>query len=162
GVSGAGPRAVSRGGAACGGSVARAQKGGGPDSNRRETAFVARLCTHIALGLRLALLREAATADADSTPGLIVLRDDLTLDSLTPAAAGWLEQIPADLGTGLELPAAVYAVARRARAAALGLSSERPPIARVRLAGGRWLLLHAAPLESSSSAAQRTAIVLAP
>src|SRR5262245_22821110 len=155
-------RTVFRSGDACWGSVALVRNEGEPDFDRRETAFVARLCTHIALGLRLALLREAATADADSTPGLIVLRDDLTLDSLTPAAAGWLEQVPADLGTGLELPAAVYAVARRARAAALGLSSERPPIARVRLAGGRWLLLHAASLESSSSAAQRTAIVLAP
>jgi len=152
-------RAVFRSGHACWGSVALVRNEGEPDFNRRETAYVARLCTHIALGLRLALLREAATADADPTPGLIVLHDDLTLDSLTPAAAAWLEQMPADLGTGLELPAAVYAAARRARADCDGA---RPPVARVRLESGRWLLLHAAPLEASRSTVQRIGIVLAP
>jgi DNA-binding CsgD family transcriptional regulator len=141
--------------------VALVRNEGQPDFNRRETAFVARLCPQIALGLRLALLREAAIAETNPTPGLIVLRDDLTLDSLTPAAADWLEQIPSDLGTGLELPAAVYAAARRAGTDTDG-RGERPSVARIRLRSGRWLLVHAAPLESDTTTERRTAVLLAP
>src|SRR5262249_56759984 len=73
-------RTVFRSGDACWGSVALVRNEGEPDFDRRETAFVARLCTHIALGLRLALLREAATADADSTPG----RSPATPSETTP------------------------------------------------------------------------------
>src|SRR5262249_42608882 len=43
-------RAVFRSGDACWGSVALVRNEGEPDFDRRETAFVARLCTHIALG----------------------------------------------------------------------------------------------------------------
>jgi DNA-binding NarL/FixJ family response regulator len=68
-----------------------------------------------------------------------------------------LEQFPADRGTGLELPAAVCAVARRARRAP---DCERPAAGTVRLASGRWLTVQGARLEAARGAA-RIAVILA-
>jgi DNA-binding CsgD family transcriptional regulator len=155
-------RAVFCSGSACWGSVALVRDEGEPDFTRDEIAFVRRLCGHVALGLRLALLHERGPAAESAAPGMLVLDDELAVESLTSQAAHWLERFPADLGTGLELPAAVYAVARRARSAVAGESGGRPAVARVRLDSGRWLLVHAAALAGSPGGDQRIAVVLAP
>src|SRR5262249_26191081 len=150
-------RAVFRSGEAVWGSVALVRAEGEPDFSREEVAFVARISDHLALGLRLALLHESAdAAGAPRPPGTIVLRDDLSLESLTAQAERWLEDFPPDRGTGLELPAVVYAVARRARAVAAG-GSDLPPAARVHLRSGRWIVVHAAPPGESASAGGRAA-----
>src|SRR5215468_8141320 len=92
-------RAVFRSGGACWGSVALLRGGGQPDFSREEIGFVARICADVGLGLRLALLTDAAHAGATATaPGMVVLREDLSCESLTPQAARWVEQIPADYG----------------------------------------------------------------
>ncbi len=99
-----------RAGAASRSSVTRAAR-----LRRREVAFVARVSAHIAHGLRDALLREASSAaSAERAPGVIILAEDGSLRSLTDQARFWLEQLPPDHGTGLELPAVVHAVASRA------------------------------------------------
>jgi len=155
-------RAVFRSGGACWGSVALVRCEGRRDFDRAEVAFVERLCDHVALGLRLALLGEAEASAWVQAPGTILLRNDLTVDSLTDQAGYWLEQVPADRGTGLELPAPVYAVARRARAS-VSVDGGRPPAAaRVRLRSGRWLLLHAGTLGGGDDPEPRTAVTLAP
>jgi hypothetical protein len=139
-------RAVFRSGSACWGSVALVRDDGEPDFNRDEVAFVARVSSHVAQGLRLGILLDAANeAAGDGSPAMLVLREDLSIESLTPQAETWLARLPSDRGTGLELPAVVYAVARRVRAAVADGGTPRSPRARVPLTSGMWLVVHAAP-----------------
>lgn len=155
-------RAVFRSGSACWGSVALVRGDGEPDFNRDEVAFVARVSSHVAEGLRLGILLEAANeAAGDGSPGMLVLREDLSIESLTPQAETWLARLPSDRGTGLELPAVVYAVARRVRAAVTDGGTPSSPRARVPLTSGIWLVVHAAPL-SDGNGDGRIGIVLAP
>jgi DNA-binding CsgD family transcriptional regulator len=151
-------RAVFRTGTACWGSVALVRSEGQPDFSRADVAFVERVAGHVALGLRMALLGPVAeTSKGGGAPGIIVMDDELAIESLTAQARWWLEQFPADRGTGLELPAAVCAVARRARRAP---DCERPAAGTVRLASGRWLTVQGARLEAARGAA-RIAVILA-
>jgi DNA-binding CsgD family transcriptional regulator len=92
---------------------------------------------------------------------VIVLGQDGSVHSLTDQARFWLERFPSDRGTGLQLPAAVHAVARRALAPARSVLSVRP-MASVRLASGGWLTLHAATLQTVGSDQRAVAITLAP
>jgi hypothetical protein len=64
------------------------------------------------------LLEAAGDTADDRAPGMLVLRRDLSIESRTAQADSWLERLPIDRGTGLELPAVIYAVARLARSAA--------------------------------------------
>jgi DNA-binding CsgD family transcriptional regulator len=156
-------RAVFRRGEACWGSVALVRRAGEPDFSRNELAFVARLCDHLALGVREALLN-AATHSAQGAeqgigPGVIVLRDDLSVESTTPEAAEWLQRFPADIGTGLELPASLYAVAAATRASKAYKGSAS---SRVRLSSGQWVVVHAAPLAAAGPSGRRVAVMLTP
>ena len=154
-------RAVFRTGDACWGSVALVRGEGQPDFSDEEVAFVARVGEHIAHGLRDALLREAASAAiADHAPGVIVLDRDGSVRSLTDQARFWLEQFPPDRGTGLELPAVVHAVARRALRAAPGPEARRH--ASLRLSSGGWLTVHAASLQADGPDPSAVAVTLAP
>lgn len=149
-----------RSGSACWGSVALVRDEGAPDFNRNEIAFIARVGDHIADGLRVAMLLKAAAEDSDpSAPGMLVLRDDLSIESLTPQAEGWLERLPRDRGTALPLPAVVCAVARHARTRISG--NRGTARATVPLKDGRWLTVHAAPLNDHRNTGH-IAIVLAP
>jgi DNA-binding CsgD family transcriptional regulator len=136
-----------------------------PDFSDREIAFAARVSAHLGHGLREALLREeAAGGPADRAPGVIVLGEDGAVHSLTDQAQFWLEQFPEDRGTGLELPVAVHAVARRALVPVSGFAEDLtvPPNASVRLASGRWLTLHAAALHAGGADPGAVAVTLAP
>jgi hypothetical protein len=127
-----------------------------PDFSDKEIAFVARIGEHLGHGLRDALLREQAAAGLTAAAsGVIVLGRDGTVRSLTDQASFWLGQFPPDRGTGLELPAAVHAVARRALAAA-GPHPAGPSIARVRLTSGQWLTVQAASLRSDDPRPSRS------
>jgi DNA-binding CsgD family transcriptional regulator len=155
-------RAVFRAGNACWGSVALVRDEGQPDFNDHEVAFVARVGAHIAHGLRDALHREAESgAITDRAPGVVVLDEHGSVRSLTDQASLWLEQIPRDRGTGLELPAVVHAVARRA----LDRDAADPypePYASVRLRSGSWLTIHGSILQSTGDDERRVAVTLAP
>jgi DNA-binding CsgD family transcriptional regulator len=155
-------RAVFRTGGACWGSVALLRDQDQPDFSDQEIAFVARIGEHVAHGLREALLQEQATATGlDRAPGVIVLDLDGSVRSLTDQARFWLEQLPPDRGSGLELPAVVHAVARRALKRVLPDGEPRPS-ARVRLTSGGWLSLHAAVLQTNLTDANAVAVTLAP
>lgn len=133
-----------------------------PDFTDEEIAFAARISAHLGHGLREALLREvAATGPPDRAPGVIVLGEDGVVRSLTDQARYWLDQFPADRGTGLELPVAVHAVARRALSPGR-LEYAVPPYASVRLTSGQWLTLHAAPLHPDRTEPGTVAVTLAP
>jgi DNA-binding CsgD family transcriptional regulator len=119
------------------------------DFDDDEVAFVGRISSHVGHALRGALVREAADGDAAAgrAPGVILLDSDGRVRSLTERARAWLEQIPADRGTGLELPSVIHAVARRAMTAA-GATSGARAYASLRLASGGWLTVDAAMLET--------------
>ncbi len=155
-------RAVFRAGNECWGSVALVRDEDQPDFTAEEVAFTARVGVHLAHGLRDAQLREAACAGgAGGPPGVVILGQDGTVRAVTDRARFWLEQFPADRGTGLDLPAAVHAAARRALAAASsGAAAE--PRARVRVRSGAWVTVHAARLHADGPERDTLAVTLAP
>ena len=153
-------RGVFRAGGASWGQIALLRDENQPDFSDPEVVFVTRIGAHLGHGLREALLREAAAARPQCAPGVIVLGQDGSFRSITDQARFWLDQFPSDRGTGLELPVAVHAVAKRALAAHLG--PVVPPRASMRLASGQWLTVHAAPLHAGGTSADAVAVTLAP
>jgi DNA-binding CsgD family transcriptional regulator len=146
----------------CWGSVALVRDEGQPDFTDQEVAFAAQVGEHIAHGLRDALLREAAEAAVtDRAPGVIVLDGDGSVRSLTDQARFWLAQFPSDHRSGLELPAAVHAVARRALTSVVSRPQDWP-CASVRLTSGGWITVHAATLLSDGTDGSSVAVTVAP
>jgi DNA-binding CsgD family transcriptional regulator len=131
-----------------------------PPFSRQEVALVASICETVGAGLRAAIALAAVQAEPkdDDPPGVIVLMDDDRVESLTEEARAWLARLP-DPGARLELPAAVYTVARRVRAAAAGVAAG-PPWLRVPTVSGRWLTLHGARLDGIEGGPGRVAVVL--
>ena len=155
-------RAVFRAGGESWGHVALIRGESQPDFSDPEVAFIALVSAHLGHGLREALLRAApAAGPADRAPGVIILGEDGSVRSVTDQARCWLEQFPHDRGTSLELPVAVHAVAQRALAPSRPVPAG-PPSARVRLASGQWLTIHAAALHASGAGQEAVAITLAP
>ena len=153
-------RGVFRAGGASWGHIAMIRGENQPDFTDPEVAFVTRIGAHIGHGLREALLREAAASQPDRAPGVIILDEDGSVCSVTDQARFWLEQFPRDRGTGLQLPVAVHAVARRA-VAQVRPGQAVPAYASVRLISGKWLTVHAAPLHTNSPNPATVAVTLA-
>jgi DNA-binding CsgD family transcriptional regulator len=144
----------------CWGSLILVREAGRPDFAREERELLSRLSSRIAEGLRRALLMSAARESAgEAGPGLLILGCDGSLESLTPAAAVWLDelsQIGSTSGTS-PLPPVVLAVA----AAALDARTTAEPVrTHVRTSAGRWLALDAARL--LGGAAGQVSVVIAP
>jgi DNA-binding CsgD family transcriptional regulator len=154
-------RAVFRAGGDSWGHVALIRGQGQPDFSDQEVAFIARVGAHLGHGLREALLRVAAAGPPERAPGVIVLAQDGSVHSVTDQARLWLERFPRDRGTGLDLPVAVHAVARRALAPSRP-GPAVPPSARLRLASGQWLSVHAAALHRDGPDPAMVAVTLAP
>ncbi|HZC29467.1 MAG TPA: helix-turn-helix transcriptional regulator [Gaiellaceae bacterium] len=136
-------RAVFATGATCWGAVCLARAEGEPDFTAADATLLASIAHHVTHGLRTALLMTAAETPAEQAPGMVILGEGDHIESATPEAERWL----AELGAGadeLPLPSPVVSVAMRARAMAEG--ADTLPRARVRSAGGQWLLLHASML----------------
>ncbi|MBV9412575.1 MAG: GAF domain-containing protein [Acidimicrobiia bacterium] len=122
----------------------------------REVALVRRLVPVLADGLRRTVLAQAAlSSDAGDGPGVVVLDENLTILSLTPAAERWLAVIDGPMWPPeRRLPAAVVAAAGR-------ITSAGEAAGRVRTGSGRWINIHASRLEGPGAAAH-TAVVLEP
>lgn len=118
-----------------------------------EIEFALAAAPYLAEGARFALRRGLAEdPDVPEAPGLLLLTEELDLDSHTEAAERWLE----DLGGAPDnLPAAVYAVAGRAVHRA-----EEPAFARVRGTSGRWMVVHGAVLTGDAGA--RVSVIVEP
>jgi DNA-binding CsgD family transcriptional regulator len=146
-------RAALKVGSKCWGFMCLHRERTSPNFTPAEAALLARLAPQMAEGLRNALLvgESQATSPSIDGPGLLLLADDLSLAAITPAAEGWLAEVPKSAWpSALELPDAVYAVA--ARLLALERGGNTPPhlMPRIRLrtASGRWLVLHASRLRA--------------
>jgi len=108
-----------------------------------EVALIADIGGYIAEGIRRAILTTALGGD-DGTdpPGLILLREDDSVESLTPAASFWIGEILDSTADWGELPLIVASVAHRARQA-LAERTQKVAQARVPRRAGGWLILDA-------------------
>ena len=108
-----------------------------------EVALIADIGGYIAEGIRRAILTTALGGD-DGTdpPGLILLREDDSVESLTPAASFWIGEILDSTADSGELPLIVASVPHRARQA-LAERTQEVAQARVPRRAGGWLILDA-------------------
>jgi DNA-binding CsgD family transcriptional regulator len=128
-----------------------------------ELRFLGEVAPHLAEGARRGLLvGEAVDPDGPESPGLVVLREDWTVESLTPGVARWLDELPGGAWeTHGTLPPSVLAVAGRALRTAEGPDAPGEiAMARVLSRTGMWMVLHGAALVADG--ARRVAIIIEP
>lgn len=136
---------------------------GQPQFDTDELDFLGQVAPYLAEGARRGLLvGEASDPEGPDAPGLVVLKDDWSVDSLTPGVERWLAELPdGDWEAQGKLPPSVLAVAGRALRTA---ENEDAPgevaLARVLSREGRWIVLHGAPLVADG--ARRVAVIVEP
>lgn len=115
--------------------------------SERDADVVAEMSSYIGGGIRRAVLATGlAVGNGHDSPGVIVLRGDDTLESMTPSARRWLNEIVDATGVNAPIPLVVKSLADKARQAFDGTTDEVASIRVPRNSGG-WLLMHAALLE---------------
>jgi DNA-binding CsgD family transcriptional regulator len=136
---------------------------GQPEFDAEEVAFLRQVSSYLAEGARRGLLLgEASDPEGPDAPGVVVLKDDWSVESLTPGVERWLSELPdGDREDGGKLPPAVLAVAGRALRTA---EHEHEPgevaLARVLSREGRWIVLHGASLVADGG--RRAAVIVEP
>jgi DNA-binding CsgD family transcriptional regulator len=135
---------------------------GEPTFSEAEITFLRQISTDLALGAQRGLLvGEATEPDGPESPGLLILREDWTIDSIAPGMERWLDELPGGYTAGGMLPAAVMAVAGRAlRTSERGGAPGEVAVARVLARSGRWVVLHGATLVTDQ--ARRVAVIIEP
>lgn len=126
-----------------------------------EAALLAEVGTHLADGIRRALLLDSASdSTEDLGPGLIMLNHANEIDSLNAAAPALIaDMLDSDLlARPGPLPTAVLAVAAQARAAANGTGA-RPARGRTLTRSGRWLVLYGSAIGGSRG---KVAVIIEP
>ena len=135
---------------------------GQPQFDRDDMDFLRTISQGLAEGAqRGLLLGEALDPEGPESPGLVVLRDDWTIESFTPGAERWLDELPdGDRDSG-KLPTAILSVAGRAlRTAVHEDAPGEVALARVLSREGRWIVLHGAALLSGEG--RRVAVIIEP
>jgi DNA-binding CsgD family transcriptional regulator len=136
---------------------------GQPEFDREEQQLLRAVAPHLAEGARRGLLvGEASQPEGPDAPGLVVLGDDWSVQSLTPGVERWLCELPdGDWQAQGKLPPAVLAVAGRAlRTAEHRDAPGEVALARVLSNQGRWIVLHGASLVADG--ARRVAVIIEP
>lgn len=134
-----------------------------PRFDAGELAFLREVSGHLAEGAQRGLLvGEASDPDGPDAPGLVVLREDWSVESLTPGVERWLAALPDGAWeTYGKLPPSVLSLAGRALRTA---EHENEPgevaLARVLSREGRWVVLHGAALVADG--ARRVAVIIEP
>ena len=128
-----------------------------PLFSAEELRFLREVAPSLAEGARRGLLvGEATDPDRPEAPGLVILREDWSVESLTPGVERWLAELPDSQWEhrGI-LPPAVLAVAGRALRTAEGVDAPgEVALARVLSRTGHWLVLHGAALVSERGASR--------
>ena len=128
-----------------------------------EVAFMASVCAILAEAFRVALFTQSvAFTDPATGPGVILLDDHLRLESLTPSAERWLQEIVGVVPSeGDPLPQPVYAVAARTFFNSRESKGELT-MARAHLPSrsGPWLVLHGSLLQTG--AGERAVVIVEP
>ena len=128
-----------------------------------ELRFLHDVAPFLAEGARRGLLvGEATDPDGPEAPGLAVLREDWSVESLTPGVERWLAELPdSEWERRGRLPPAVMAVAGRALRTAEGPDAPgEVAVARVLTRTGRWVVLHGAALVADGG--RRVAVIVEP
>ena len=136
---------------------------GQPLFSPAELRFLQDVAPYLAEGARRGLLvAEAADPDGPEAPGLVVLGEDWSVESFTPGVERWLAELPdSEWEQRGRVPPAVMAVAARALRTAEGPDAPAEiAVARVLSRGGRWVVLHGAPLVAAD--ARRVAVIVEP
>jgi DNA-binding CsgD family transcriptional regulator len=136
---------------------------GQPQFDRDDLRFLREVSPYLAEGAQRGLLvGEASHPEGPEAPGLVVLTDDWSVESLTPGVERWLAELPDGDWEGRgKLPPAVLAVAGRAlRTAENGGATGEVAVARVLSLDGRWMVLHGAALVATG--ARRVAVIIEP
>ena len=125
---------------------------GRPQFSRQDIDLVHHVAPRLAAGARHALLLgQAGEPDLPDAPGLVIIDEQLGVESATPTAPGWL----ADLGGTVETPpASVLAVAGQVLSRSGG-----PALSRARAESGRWIVLHASRLEGRDGRRQVAVVI---
>ena len=130
-------------GAAC---LHRASGSGAFDAEERQ--FLADISEDLGRGLQLGLSRRPTSTPFCAGPGVVTMDPELRVVSTTAEAERMVGLLPAD-GS-----ATVFGVAGRV------YDEHHPARARVRLADGTWLLVHASRLAGSPGEPDRVAVVV--
>jgi DNA-binding CsgD family transcriptional regulator len=127
-----------------------------------EVGFLREVSRYLAEGAQRSLLLGASSdPEGPDTPGLVVLRDDWSVESLSPGVERWLSELPdGDWEARGKLPPSLLAVAGRALRTAGHEDAGEVAVARVLSRAGRWIVLHGAALVGN--AARRVAIIVEP
>ena len=127
-----------------------------------DVEFVRSLAPCFAEGARRALLiGEASDPEGPQSPGLVVLSQDWSVESLTPGVERWLSELPDGDWDAGRLPSSVHAVAGRAlRSAENPDSPGEIAVSRVLARSGTWVVLHGAALVADGS--RRVAVIVEP
>lgn len=136
---------------------------GQPQFDQTDFRFLCELAPYFAEGARRGLLvGEALDPEGPQAPGLVVLREDWSVESLTAGVADWLDDLPdGDWHARGKLPPSVLAVAGRALRTAMHKDAPgEVSFARVLSRSGRWVVLHGAALVSDGS--RRVAVIVEP
>jgi DNA-binding CsgD family transcriptional regulator len=117
-----------------------------------EIDFLCSVSPHLAEGVRRGLLLgEALEPDWPCAPGLVVMGEGLSVESVSREAEHWLKELS---GEDEGAPAALLSVASRA------VGPGGPAVARVRTESGRWLVLHGTSI--TTPAGPRAAVIIEP
>ena len=131
--------------------------------NDEEVRFLASLSGLLAEGFRRSFLVASAPAAeaASDALGLVVLDEHGELESVSPAAERWIDELVEDPGGGAADSRVIQALAARVRQAGGRLElPELPARVRAFTRSGRWLLLYGTPL--FGGAPNRTAVIIQP
>jgi DNA-binding CsgD family transcriptional regulator len=116
----------------------------------KEADLVADISGYIAEGIRRAILATTPIVEnGHDLPGLILIRENDSVESMTPSARHWLREVIDPTGGDSSMPLIVMSLAVKARQAFDGTIHEIAT-ARVPRRSGGWLLMHAAILEGDS------------
>ncbi len=139
------------------------REAGRPQFDPEELRFLREVSPYLAEGARRGLLvGEAADPDGPEAPGLVVLREDWSVESLTPGVERWLAELPdGNWEAHGRLPPSVLAVAGRALRTAENVEVPGEiALSRVLSRASRWMVLHGAALVGSG--ARRVAVIVEP
>lgn len=125
-----------------------------------EARLVADVGAYVAAGIRRAILRTALVAAAEpDPPGLILLRGDDSIESMTPGARPLLAEVFDTTVDTAAVPLTVISLAQDARGAGSGQTETVASVRLPRRTGG-WLRLDASLLDAEESG--RVAVIVSP
>ena len=134
-----------------------------PQFDEAEINFMRSIAPALAAGAqRGLLLGEVDEPGGPEAPGLLVLNEDFSVESMTSGVEQWLDELPQrSWETENKLPPAVQAVAGRVLRSAKSQSAPgEAAFARVLSRAGRWVVLHGASMVGSGTG--RVAVIIEP